>query len=124
MMDVGAWLRGLGLERYEAAFRENEIDETVLPALTAEDLKDLGVVAYQNCVAEIVTAFRQATRRPSRACPGATPSGLDEMRTLRKLQSESPHLGVVGRQMGGQGLGVNWHCVMSWFAASLPRRPA
>ena len=38
-----SWLRGLGLERYEAAFRENEIDETVLPTLTADDLKDLGV---------------------------------------------------------------------------------
>src|SRR6516162_4336841 len=44
-MDVGAWLRSLGLERYEAAFRENEIDETVLPKLTAEDLKELGVGA-------------------------------------------------------------------------------
>jgi hypothetical protein len=30
-MDVGDWLRSLGLQRYEAAFRENEIDETVLP---------------------------------------------------------------------------------------------
>jgi SAM domain (Sterile alpha motif) len=30
-MDLGAWLRSLGLERYERAFRENEIDETVLP---------------------------------------------------------------------------------------------
>src|SRR5215467_5701595 len=36
MMDVGTWLRGLGLERYEAAFRENEIDETVLPTLTVD----------------------------------------------------------------------------------------
>jgi len=45
MMDIGGWLRGLGLERYEAAFRENEIDETILPKLTAEDLKDLGVSA-------------------------------------------------------------------------------
>src|SRR6516225_6569420 len=44
-MDVGAWLRGLGLERYEAAFRENEIDETVLPSLTHETLKELGVSA-------------------------------------------------------------------------------
>ena len=44
-MDIGGWLRGLGLERYEAAFRENEIDETVLPNLTAEDLKELGVGA-------------------------------------------------------------------------------
>ena len=42
-MDLGTWLRSLGLERYEAAFRENEIDETVLPNLTQEDLKELGV---------------------------------------------------------------------------------
>jgi len=42
-MDVGEWLRKLGLERYEPAFRENEIDARVLPSLTAEDLKDLGV---------------------------------------------------------------------------------
>jgi hypothetical protein len=31
IMDVRGWLRGLGLERYEAAFRENEISEKVLP---------------------------------------------------------------------------------------------
>src|ERR1700730_7182748 len=42
-MDVGAWLGDLGLERYVPAFRENEINERVLPSLTAEDLKDLGV---------------------------------------------------------------------------------
>jgi class 3 adenylate cyclase len=42
-MDVGSWLRSLGLERYEAAFRENEIDGTILRRLTAEDLKDIGV---------------------------------------------------------------------------------
>ena len=44
-MDVVDWLRSLGLGKYEAVFRENEIDETVLPSLTAEDLKDLGVAA-------------------------------------------------------------------------------
>src|SRR5271165_5204646 len=43
-MDVGDWLRSLGLGQYEAAFRENAIDGKVLPKLTAEDLKDLGVV--------------------------------------------------------------------------------
>ena len=42
-MDVEGWLRRLGLEQYEAAFRKNEIDEIVLPNLTAEDLKELGV---------------------------------------------------------------------------------
>ena len=44
-MDISAWLRGLGLERYEEAFRENAIDEAILPKLTAEDLRDLGVTA-------------------------------------------------------------------------------
>src|SRR5215469_16579860 len=43
-IDVAEWLKGLGLERYEPAFRENEIDWEALPKLTAEDLKDLGVV--------------------------------------------------------------------------------
>src|SRR6516164_8119308 len=43
-MDVAAWLRSLGMQRYEGAFRDHEIDWEALPKLTAEDLKDLGVV--------------------------------------------------------------------------------
>ena len=42
-MDVGVWLGNLGLGQYEAAFRDNEIDGAVLPKLTLDDLKDLGV---------------------------------------------------------------------------------
>ena len=42
-MDIVVWLRSLGLGKYEAAFRENDIDETVLPSLTHENLKELGV---------------------------------------------------------------------------------
>jgi len=42
-MNLAGWLQSLGLERYAAVFHENEIDETVLPTLTSEDLKDLGV---------------------------------------------------------------------------------
>jgi hypothetical protein len=44
-MDIVVWLRSLGLGKYEAAFRENEIDETVPPSLTHENLKELGVTA-------------------------------------------------------------------------------
>jgi class 3 adenylate cyclase len=44
-MDVGDWLRSLGLAQYEAAFRDNEVDGKILPKLTAEDLKELGVTA-------------------------------------------------------------------------------
>jgi hypothetical protein len=42
-VDILAWLRELGLERYEQAFRENEIAADILPKLTADDLKDIGV---------------------------------------------------------------------------------
>ena len=44
-MDVGGWLRGLGLEQYEANFRDNKVDAAVLPQLTVDDLKDIGIVA-------------------------------------------------------------------------------
>ena len=42
-MDVAAWLRDLGLERYEPKFRDNEIDWDVLPELTESDLEKLGL---------------------------------------------------------------------------------
>src|SRR6266568_3472180 len=60
MMDVGSWLRGLGLRPYEAAFRENAIDDTVLPNLTAEDLKDLGVgiVGHRRKLLDAIAALR------------------------------------------------------------------
>jgi hypothetical protein len=54
-MNLAGWLRSLGLEQYEETFRQNAVDETVLPSLTAEDLKDL-------VVCELVQA-------PKRRCP-------------------------------------------------------
>jgi hypothetical protein len=42
-VDVGAWLKNLGLGQYETAFRDNGIGEAVLPHLTVEDLKEIGV---------------------------------------------------------------------------------
>jgi class 3 adenylate cyclase len=45
-MDVVVWLRSPGLGKYEAIFRENDIDETVLPSLTHENLKELGVASF------------------------------------------------------------------------------
>jgi len=43
-MDVASWLRSLGLEQYEATFRDNAIDDNVLPDLTDQDLEKLGVL--------------------------------------------------------------------------------
>ncbi len=44
-MDVAAWLRELGLEQYEPAFRDNDVDAEVLPELTADDLIGIGVIS-------------------------------------------------------------------------------
>ena len=62
-MDIGGWLRSLGLEQYEAVFRENEITERLLPSLTAEDLKELGVAAlgHLRILLDSISALRADT---------------------------------------------------------------
>ena len=59
-MDIVVWLRSLGLEKYEAVFRENEISDRVLPSLTAEDLKELGVTAlgHRRILLDAIAALR------------------------------------------------------------------
>src|SRR6201993_230677 len=61
-MDLRRWLRALGLERYEAAFRENAIDYAVLLNLTVEDLKDLGVslVGHRRKLLDAIAKLRTA----------------------------------------------------------------
>jgi class 3 adenylate cyclase/predicted ATPase len=44
-MDVVGWLRGLGLEQYAPAFRDNDVDAEVLPELTSDDLISIGVTS-------------------------------------------------------------------------------
>jgi class 3 adenylate cyclase len=69
-MDLGSWLKSLGLERYEAASRENEITEKVLPNLTAEDLKDMGVsiVGHRRALLDAIAVLRLVKE------PGSAPS--------------------------------------------------
>jgi class 3 adenylate cyclase len=61
-MDIAGWLRSFGLEQYEPAFRENHVDETVLPNLTVEDLKDLGVgsIGHRRKLLEAIALLRDA----------------------------------------------------------------
>jgi SAM domain (Sterile alpha motif) len=58
-VDILAWLRELGLERYEQAFRENEVAAEILPELTADDLKDIGVtiVGHRRKLLEAIAAL-------------------------------------------------------------------
>jgi class 3 adenylate cyclase len=69
-MDVGDWLRSLGLAQYETAFRESEIEADVLPELTDQHLKDLGVSLGHRL--KILRAIREiGGDAPGRAQPSA-----------------------------------------------------
>src|SRR6516165_2639901 len=59
-MDLADWLQKLGLEQYEPAFRSNEIDARLLPSLTADDLRDLGVtlVGHRRRLLDAIAALR------------------------------------------------------------------
>src|SRR6202166_1598491 len=86
-MDVVVWLRSLGLEEYEAAFRENKINERVLPSLTAEDLKELGVAAlgHRRMLLDAIAALRtDATRSADAATASSGPSASPEDRAERR----------------------------------------
>ena len=62
-MDIMVWLRSLGLGKYEAIFRENDIDEAVLPSLTHENLKELGVASLGHRV-KLLDAIAALCARP------------------------------------------------------------
>ena len=73
-LNIEAWLRGLGLEHYAEAFRENAIDGEILPKLTADDLKDIGVtvVGHRRKIFEAIAILRAASEpAPSAAQPPA-----------------------------------------------------
>ncbi len=65
-MDIGTWLRGLGLGQYEQAFRDNDIDGDVLPDLTADDLSGIGVVSigHRRKLLAAIAALRTASPSP------------------------------------------------------------
>jgi len=86
-VDIEAWLREMGLERYRQAFRENEIDAEILPKLTIEDLKDIGVttVGHRRKLLEAIAALAEPALA-SQASPGvpAEPASRAESAAERR----------------------------------------
>jgi hypothetical protein len=96
-MDIGGWLRGLGLERYEQAFRENEIDLRVLPELTADNLKELGVAAighHRLLLKAIADLAAGAGRVAAEDVPAASPANAT-------AEAERRHLTVMFSNLVG-----------------------
>ena len=72
-MDVAGWLRGLGLDQYEANFRDNKIDADVLPQLTADDLKEIGVSAVGDRRRLLAAIAALSGPTPSVNAPASSP---------------------------------------------------
>src|SRR5271157_5115691 len=98
-MDIVVWLRSLGLEEYEAAFRDNKINERVLPNLTQEDLKEIGVgpVGHRRLLLEAIAALRDeagAAKPPpadvatKSSAPSVSPEDRAERRQVTVLFSD------------------------------------
>src|SRR5215470_2388324 len=92
VMDIVVWLRSLGLAKYEAIFRENDIDETVLPSLTHENLKELGVASFGHRVKllDAIAALRSdaSDRGPSselKTAPAATTASPEDRAERRQV---------------------------------------
>lgn len=79
---------GFGLERFAPAFRNNEIDESVLPSLTAEDLKDLGVtlVGHHRRLLDAIAAL--GAEAPV-AAPARSPAPSDLARGPRAAPTQT-----------------------------------
>jgi class 3 adenylate cyclase len=103
-MDVGDWLRSLNLGRYEATFRENEVDRKVLPTLTAEDLKDLGVttVGHRRTLLDAITALRVGTNASAKELAPTTGNSIRDIAERRQVTVMFSDL------VGSTALAANW----------------
>src|SRR5271166_3778255 len=81
-MDVLVWLRSLDLGKYEAVFRENDIDETVLLTLTAADLKEMGVTSFghRRKLLDAIAALRTDASSKTPSVDAATTSRVPSER--------------------------------------------
>src|SRR5580700_9169552 len=77
-MDVGDWLRSLGLSQYETLFRQNDIDAEVLSELTDGDLEKFGVsFGHRKRLLKGITSLGSAETAPKPAAPMPPQSSPD-----------------------------------------------
>jgi hypothetical protein len=82
-MDVGGWLRGLGLGQYEALFRASDIDADILPELTDVDLEKLGVsLGHRKRLLRAISGLTAAETSGAPASAGPQPQDAAERRQL------------------------------------------
>src|SRR5271170_7736630 len=96
-MDVGEWLRSLGLGQYEALFRENDIDAEVLPDLTEADFEKVGVsLGHRKRLVKAIAASRSPSTQPSSApAPLPVPLPSRQPASTSTRSAERRHVAVM-----------------------------
>jgi hypothetical protein len=101
-----------GLEQYEQAFRENRIEADLLPSLTAEDLKDLGVtlVGDRRRLLDAIAALRLGASTVTEPGPPSEAGSDSASRSRARSGDAAPIFGrhfpdteVVGRDLPSSG---------------------
>ena len=98
-MDVAAWLCGLGLGQYEQAFRDNDVDADLLPTLTVEDLRELGVASLghrKRLLAAIVALVPRTDPQAAAASPAPTPQSSSTGSQAERRQLTVMFVDLVG----------------------------
>jgi class 3 adenylate cyclase/tetratricopeptide (TPR) repeat protein len=82
-VDIAAWLRELGLERYAQVFQDSEIEPEILAELTDEDFKELGIpLGPRRKLAKAIAALSTEAATPSGRASAAMPFPQAERRQL------------------------------------------
>ncbi|MGY3233152.1 class 3 adenylate cyclase/tetratricopeptide (TPR) repeat protein [Bradyrhizobium sp. USDA 4448] len=99
-MDIGDWLRSIGLGQYEVAFRDNEIDDSILRSLTADDLKDIGVTSVGQR-RKILTAITELSGAVTDSPPEAKAEGRPLIPDAVEATAERRQLTVLFCDLAG-----------------------
>ena len=103
-MDVGGWLRGLGLGQYEEQFRDNKIDADVLPRLSRRLSRSTIAVSAAQCLVRWSLAVPLHQREPT-APKCATEHGVIHQMTSFAVTCTPLTTGHLGRRASGRAFG-------------------
>ena len=120
-MDIRAWLKGLGLERYKEAFQRAEIDQEILPELADEDLKELGIpLGPRKKLLNAIAALRGQRNDGAQAVvPGAATAAVPggERRQVTILFADLSGYTRLSRELDAEDL----HAVLGHFFQRVDR---
>ena len=97
-LDIAAWLKNLGLERYAQTFAENDVDDGLLRRLTPDDLKDLGIASlgHRKRLLDAIAALDLANVAVSEPTGGARSGNTPQPREAERRQLTVMFVDLVG----------------------------